>query len=132
MSDEAPMLNKAALACMDNTCRQVMHVDQLFGGKIFILSGDFRQTCSVFRKGSKAEVINASICSWPFWDQIKIYHLTVPHRNTRDPEFQCWVDCIGNGAGPEISLVMLKCVENLEDVLDFVYPSDVLVTLCVV
>jgi ATP-dependent DNA helicase PIF1 len=126
MSDEAPMLNKAALACVDDTCRQVMRVDQLFGGKIFILCGDFRQTCPVIKKGSKAEIIDASIRSWPFWDQIKIYHLTVPHRNARDPDFQRWVDSIGDGAGPEISLDMLKCVENLEEVLDFVYPSDVL------
>jgi hypothetical protein len=126
MSDEAPMLNKAALACVDDTCRRVMQVDEIFGGKIFILSGDFRQTCPVVRKGSKAQVIDASIRSWPFWDQMKIYHLTIPHRNARDPEFQRWVDSIGDGAGPEVSLSMLHRVENFEDVLNFVYPAHIL------
>jgi len=116
MSDEAPMLNKAALACVDDTCRQVMQVDQLFGGKFFILSGGFCWTCPIIRKGSIAEVINASIHSWPFWNQIKIYHLTIPHCNVQDSEFQRWVDSIGDGAAPEISLVMLRCVEKLGDI----------------
>ena len=59
---------------------------------------------------------------------MKIYHLTVPHHNMGDPQFQCWMDCIGNGAGagPKISLAMLTCVENLHDILDFVYPPHIL------
>jgi len=126
MCDEAPMLNKAAIACVDDTSRRVTQIDELFGGKIFIQSGDFRQTCPVIRKGSKAEVIDALIRSWPLWNEIKVYHLTVPHRNARDPEFQRWVDTIGDGAGPEVFLPMLRRVQDIQEVLDFVYPEHVL------
>jgi hypothetical protein len=119
MSDEALMLNKAALACMDDTCHWVMQVDEIFGVKIFILSRDFCQNCPVVRKGFKAQVIDTSIHLWPFWDQMKIDHLTIPHCNTRNPEFQCWMDSIGDGAGPQVSLSMLHHVENLQGHFEF-------------
>jgi len=64
------MGNKAVLACVDDTCRRVMQNNDLFGTKIVILLGDFRQTCPVIRKGSKAQIIDASIKSWPFWNDI--------------------------------------------------------------
>jgi ATP-dependent DNA helicase PIF1 len=124
--DEAPMGNKAVLACVDETCRRVMHSDGLFGGKVVILLGDFRQTCPVIRKGSRAQVIDASIKSWPFWDNLKIYHLTERYRNAADPEFAEFVDEIGDGAGPDVSLAMLHTVEHIEDVIRFVYPPDIL------
>jgi ATP-dependent DNA helicase PIF1 len=124
--DEAPMGNKAVMACMDETCCRVMQQDILFGGKVFVLLGDFRQTCPVIRRGSKAQVIDASIKSWPFWNDLKIYHLTQPYRNAEDPEFARFVDEIGDGAGPDVSLDMLTTVEHIEDVIHFVYPPDIL------
>jgi hypothetical protein len=77
--DEAPMGNKAVLACVDETCQRVMQSDELFGTKVVILSGDFQQTCPVIRRGSKAQIIDASIRSWPFWDDICIYRLMQSH-----------------------------------------------------
>ena len=124
--DEAPMANKAVIACVDETCRRVMHGDELFGGKVIILVGDFRQTCPVIRNGLKAQVVDASIRSWAFWDDLKIYHLTRPCRNACDPEFQQWVDRIGDGAGPHIDLSMLKQVTDMQDILDFTFPIHVL------
>jgi len=103
-----------------------LRVDTLFGGKILILSGDFRQTCPIIRKGTKAQVINASIRSLPFWNDLKIYHLTVPHHNAQDPQVLQWVDAIGDGAGPEISLLMLRLVNDMRDVLEFVFPPHIL------
>jgi hypothetical protein len=67
------MANKAAVACVEEMCQWVIRVDTLFGGKILILSGDFCQTCPVIRKGTKAQVIDASIRSLPFWNNLKTY-----------------------------------------------------------
>jgi hypothetical protein len=47
-------------------------------------------------------------------------------RNAEDPEFAQFVDAIGDGAGPDVSLDMLQHVSGHEDVIDFVYPSHVL------
>ena len=45
--DEAPMANKAVLHCVDEVCRQWMHNNLPFSGKVFLALGDFRQTCPV-------------------------------------------------------------------------------------
>src|SRR5882762_7883199 len=124
--DEAPMGNKGVLVCVDETCRRVMHFDSLFGGKVVVLLGDFRQTCLVIRRGSRAQVIDASIKSWLFWNDLKVYHLMQPYRNAEDPEFAHFVDAIGDGAGLEVSLAMLTTVERVEDVIQFVYPPDIM------
>ena len=80
----------------------------------------------MIRNGSKAQVVDASIRSWAFWDDLKIYHLTRPCRNACDPEFQQWVDRIGDGAGPHIDLSMLKQVTDMQDILDFTFPIHIL------
>ncbi|KAJ7215837.1 hypothetical protein GGX14DRAFT_302174, partial [Mycena pura] len=54
--DEAPMANKAVLACVEETLRRIMGNNLPFGGKVLILLGDFRQTCPVVRGGSRIEV----------------------------------------------------------------------------
>jgi len=38
LCDEAPMANKAVIACVDERCWRVMCADELFGGKVMILS----------------------------------------------------------------------------------------------
>ncbi|XP_044005535.1 uncharacterized protein LOC122850453 [Aphidius gifuensis] len=43
MWDEAPMSPKHALEFVDRTLRDIMNKNELFGGKILILGGDFRQ-----------------------------------------------------------------------------------------
>ncbi|KAJ7843150.1 DNA helicase Pif1 like protein, partial [Mycena leptocephala] len=55
--DEAPMANRAVLACVEETCRRVMGNNLPFGGKVIVLLGDFRQTCPVIRRGSRAQVV---------------------------------------------------------------------------
>ena len=51
--DEAPMANRAILACIEETCQKVMCNDSPFRGKIILLVGDFCQTCPVIRGASK-------------------------------------------------------------------------------
>jgi len=98
--DEAPMVNRAVLACVDETCQRVMNNCRPFGGKVVVLLGDFRQTFPVIRKGTRRQIIDASIRSAPLWDKFTVYHLLTPVRNAEDPEFAEWVDGIGDGAGP--------------------------------
>lgn len=124
--DEAPMANCAVLACVEEVCRRVMGNDLPFGGKVIVLLGDFRQTCPVIRRGTRAQVIKASIKSSPLWPLFKIFRLTIPIRNATDPEFANFVDAIGDGAGPDVSLDLLSNVHSGEDLIDFVYPPNIL------
>src|SRR6202000_401573 len=120
--DEAPMANRAVLACVEETLRRVMDNNMPFGGKVIVLLGDFRQTCPVIRHGSRAQVVDASIKSSPLFDLFTIYHLTEPIRNAEDLPFANFVDAIGDGAGPEVSMDILSKVNTASDLIDFVYP----------
>ena len=130
--DEAPMANRAVLACVDETCRQIMQSSLPFGGKVVVLLGDFRQTCPVIRKGTKTEVVNASISHSAVWPMFTIHHLITPIRNAEDLPFAAFVDAIGDGGGPEISFQGLQHANSTSDIIHFVFPQDIISnpTLC--
>jgi len=85
--DEAPMVNRAVVACVDDICQKVMQNSQPFGGKIIILLGDFRQTCPVVHGGSQANIIDASIKGSPLWPLFQLFPLSMPIQNADDPKF---------------------------------------------
>lgn len=124
--DEAPMANRAVLACVDETCRRVMQSTLPFGGKVVVLLGDFRQTCPVIRKGTKAEVINGSISRSAVWPEFTIYRLTTPIRNADDPPFAAFVDAIGDGGGPQISFQGLHHARSRIELTQFTFPPNVI------
>jgi hypothetical protein len=124
--DEAPAANRAVLACIDELLRRIMGNNLPFGGKVFILLGDFRQTCPVIRRGTRAQVVDASIKSSPLFHHFTILRLTEPIRNAEDLEYAGWVDAIGDGAGPELELKLLQPAASAAELIDFVYPMHVL------
>ncbi|KIJ55967.1 hypothetical protein M422DRAFT_151019, partial [Sphaerobolus stellatus SS14] len=124
--DEAPMANRVVLECVDVLLRNICQRDLPFGGKIFACAGDFRQTCPVIRRGSRPQIVDASIRSSFLWPIFNIRRLTVPIRNASDPEFAEYVDSVGDGVGPEIPLPCLQKVFDVQGAIDFIYPLHVL------
>ena len=61
--DEAPMAPRYVLEIMDKTLEDIMSNDLLFGGKIVILGGDFRQLLPILPRSIRSETINLSIKS---------------------------------------------------------------------
>jgi len=120
------MVNRAVLECVDDLLKRICCTNKPFGGKIFACAGDFRQTCPVVRRGSRAQIVHASILSSPLWKHFQIRRLTVPIRNSADPEFAKYVDEIGDGAGPVVDIPCVNQVENVREAIDFIYPPDVL------
>lgn len=59
--DEAPMAPIHALNAIDKLLRTLMQNELPFGGKVFILGGDFRQVTPVLPKANKAKIIEFSI-----------------------------------------------------------------------
>lgn len=47
-------------------------------------------------------------------------------RNAHDPEFADFVDSIGDGAGPIITLDMIDVVISADDLMNYVYPVSTL------
>ncbi|XP_022003435.1 uncharacterized protein LOC110900885 [Helianthus annuus] len=84
--DEAPMVHKHAFEALDRTMHDIFNIsnscrtDVLFGGKVIVFGGDFRQIIPVVPNSGRQEIVNASLCSSYLWRKCKLFTLT---RNMR-------------------------------------------------
>jgi len=53
-----------------------MQIDKIFGDKLVVLSGDFRQTLPVIRHGKRSDIVQASLKSSPLWHHVTTLCLT--------------------------------------------------------
>ena len=74
--DEAPMASSKMLECLDRTLRDITQNELLFGGKVLVLAGDFRQVLPVIKNGTRAQIVDACIKSSPLWNYFNTFHLT--------------------------------------------------------
>ncbi|XP_076941444.1 uncharacterized protein LOC143610998 [Bidens hawaiensis] len=85
---ETPMIHKHALEELDRTLKDVMKCDlsntseSLFGGKVVVLGGDFRQILPVVHNGTRNDCVNATISSSYIWLKCKVLKLTKNMRLT--------------------------------------------------
>jgi hypothetical protein len=96
--DEASMVPKHALRVIDDLLRQITGVDVPFGGKMFILGGDFRQTLPIQKHATMAQQEDLCIKSsrlWKYFTKFKLSQNMRALENEKD--FAEWVLKIGNG-----------------------------------
>ncbi|GMF46096.1 unnamed protein product [Phytophthora fragariaefolia] len=75
--DEAPMTHQHAFEAVDRTLQDIMDNDQEpLGGKVLVLSGDFRQILHDVVRGTPAVTIDACLKSSTLWEHFKQLHLT--------------------------------------------------------
>jgi hypothetical protein len=79
--DEIVMSHKHAVEAVDRTIRGLFtnedpHAALAFGGAVICFCGDFRQTLPVVMKGSRAQIVAASLKRSYLWPQVKVFHLT--------------------------------------------------------
>ena len=95
--DEAPMAPRSALEIIDRTLEGIMNNDLLFGGKIVILGGDFRQLLPLLPRSIGSEVINLSIKSIILWNVFYKFQSTWNMRaRDKDISFSKFVLDVGN------------------------------------
>ncbi|XP_042027246.1 uncharacterized protein LOC121774434 [Salvia splendens] len=147
--DEAPMIHKHCIEVVDRTLRDIMrvfnelHSNKPFGGKTVIFGGDFRQILPVVPKGSRQDVVNATINSSYLWKSCTVLRLTKNMRllnvenvdeASKLKEFSSWVASIGDGVigGPNdgevaiqlpIDIVLSNSGDPLRTIVSNVYPS---------
>ncbi|XP_043203232.1 uncharacterized protein LOC122371162 [Amphibalanus amphitrite] len=73
--DEAPMAHRHHIEGLDRTLRGLTGSDQLFGGKVVVLGGDFRQVLPVVRHANQAGIVDASLRRSPLWRHFRVYRL---------------------------------------------------------
>jgi ATP-dependent DNA helicase PIF1 len=121
--DEAPMAHKFQMEAMDRTLRDITGSDIPFGGKVTVLSGDFRQCLAVIQYANRAEVVNAAINLSSLWATFKVLKLKENMRvllsnepNTHD--FDEFTLQLGNGS-----------IEAIEDTDLVEIPDDMLMEI---
>ena len=88
--DEAPMMSRSCFECLDRLLRDLMGLDILFGGKVVIIGGDFRQLLPVVPKGTKTDILNHTLkfsYTWNSMIQLAIsrnMRLAPTDKETRD------------------------------------------------
>ena len=60
--DETPMSHRWVIETVDRTLRDICDQKNMsFGGKLIVFGGDFRQILPVVTKGSRADIVVASL-----------------------------------------------------------------------
>jgi ATP-dependent DNA helicase PIF1 len=117
--DEAPMAHKHVFEAVNRTFQHVMGVvdpalkDILFGGKVVVMGGEFRQLLPMVPRGTRGQIVDASLKrSAILWHNVKVRHLhenMCVHRLLAQgganvvvdaQQQQAWADylqCIGEG-----------------------------------
>jgi hypothetical protein len=130
--DEASMVPVHALSAIDNMLRDISGQDVPFGGKIFLLGGDFRQVLPVVPRKPRTVIVENCIKSSPLWSQFKVVKLTKNMRAGQDEqEFAKWVLAVGNGelelpadeAVPGSIQIPIACNIVHGDIVDDVFPD---------
>jgi len=147
--DEAPMVKRQCFEAVDRTFRDLLRPDNpnseqlLFGGKIIVFGGDFRQILPVIPKGSRADIVHHALNSSYIWNYCQVLTLSKNMRlnslnNSQSAEelksFAEWILNIGDGklnepndgeAEIEIpeELLIRNYTEPLDAIVSYAYPN---------
>jgi hypothetical protein len=112
--DEASMVPCHALRAIDALLRDITEQDVPFGGKIFLLGGDFRQVLPVMPRSSRPIIVENCLKSSDLWPLMTKVTLTKNMRARPDQqEFARWLLQLGNGA---LHSVCQEAVANSIDI----------------
>jgi ATP-dependent DNA helicase PIF1 len=118
--DEGPMLEKYNFECLDRSLRDVADPDKVFGGKLVLVCGDFRQLLPIIPRGNRARVVSSTLKRSKLWDDdVMILSLTknmrvqkMINKHPGDQEFhqelkehERWLLDLGEGKLPSLAEV---------------------------
>ncbi|XP_022013728.1 uncharacterized protein LOC110913191 [Helianthus annuus] len=148
ISDEAPMTHRHCFEALDRKLRDILRFkdasneDRLFGGMVVVFGGDFRQILPVIPKGSRHDIVNASLNSSHLWSHCQVLKLHVNMRfqvgsgcdKNEIKEFADWILKIGDGKIGELNdgdgiidipeeLLITDTVDPIGSLISFTYPD---------
>ncbi|KAJ3520762.1 hypothetical protein NMY22_g12605 [Coprinellus aureogranulatus] len=99
--DEVGAQHRHAIEAVNRTLQDVRDDDRPFGGLTTVLGGDFLQTLPVVKKGSREEIVDATMLRSVLWENTSILTL---ERNMRlegggeqTREYAAWIQEVGKG-----------------------------------
>ena len=100
--DEITRGHKYLFETVDRSLRKTRNIDKPFGGLTTLLSGDWKQTLPVCRRGGKPEVLNSILKKSKLWKSIQVFKLEQNMRLEKstcpeEQEFHKWQIQVGEG-----------------------------------
>ena len=129
--DEIGTQHRHAVEAVDRTLRDLRRSDQPFGGITVVLGGDFRQTLPVVPKGSREDVVDATVQRSYLWEEINILRLYKNMRldsaNADAKELAQWLLDVGHGknmvGNNQIEIPDSMCSPDMDDLIASIYPG---------
>ncbi|RXW11836.1 hypothetical protein EST38_g14019 [Candolleomyces aberdarensis] len=126
--DEIGAQHRHAVEAVDRMLRDVRDDQRPFGGLTVVFGGDFQQTLPVVPRGSREEIVHATILKSYIWENVQILHLRQNMRVRDDPqaaEFAQWLLDVGHGQGldehSKFTIPDELRVQTYDDLVNFVY-----------
>jgi ATP-dependent DNA helicase PIF1 len=91
------MTKRQAVECLDRSLQDIMTCSLPFGGKVIVFGGDFCQVIPVVTRGTRAQIMDATLQRSYLWDSIRKIRLTRNMRAQSDKWFSEYLLRIGNG-----------------------------------
>ena len=114
--DKITMLHRCNLGALDRFFKILMMNGDIFGGKLIIVFGDFRQILPVVPRGRRPHIVAAAVKSSKLWNQCTTIRLTENMRveilislnptvdnQIRLKTFVDWILQIGEGTSPTVN-----------------------------
>ncbi|KAI3735323.1 hypothetical protein L6452_14818 [Arctium lappa] len=121
----------------------IIDSEMLFGGKVVVFGGDFRQILPVIPNASRQDIVNASLSSSYIWEKCKVLRLAKNMRLTIDNQasdieqtriFTNWLLDLGEGNVGSVNdgeaiidrpddLLITDSIDPISTLIEFVYPS---------
>lgn len=74
------MYHRHCYEAVNRTLRDMLECDEPFGGKVVVFLGDFRQVLPVVKKGSRFQIVDATLKRSPLWQHVRVRNLTTNMR----------------------------------------------------
>ncbi|XP_021759130.1 ATP-dependent DNA helicase PIF1-like [Chenopodium quinoa] len=95
--DEASMAHKENMESLDMLLQDLCENDSLFGGKVVVFVGDFRQVLPIVPRKTQQEAVKDSVVTSYLWPKLKTFKLTENIRARYDPLYSAFLLSLGNG-----------------------------------
>lgn len=119
--DEVSMVNQSIAETVDRSFKRLLDNDAMFGGKVMVFLGDFRQLPPVIRggRGEKKSVMNAE-----WFKQARRFRFTKNFRSA-DDDYTSMLDQVGDGALLSVDIPANCVAVTLDDAIAKVYGDDI-------
>jgi hypothetical protein len=133
--DEVPMQHKFAIEALDRTLKDILRLpdqpDKPFGGITVFFGGDFRQTLPVVPRGSRHQILGASIRNSRLWQHVEMHFLKKNMRLDQTAESEQFAKYLlevgaGKNTKPDGNVTLypeMRCGDDVDSLIDAIYPG---------